>query len=694
MLKTAWRKLRQSPATLPLTALALLIAISYGPAFSADYIWDDEIFLTDAPALQAFTGLPDIWLNPRTIKKEAHYWPIVYSSFWLEYQLWGFNPIGSHIVNLLLHFAVCALLWQLLRQLAVPGAWLAAAIFALHPVHAEAAAWAIARKDLLASIFYLLAAGCWLRQFSTNSSRGRPTDSRGHSTGSRGRSRPAAGAYLALLGLFTAGMLSKSLMITFPAALLVLAWWERGRIEERELLLTAPLFLLGIVIAAADLAFYHARAVIDFTYPWAERPVIAAKALWFYAGKLLWPHPLIPIYPKWDTAADNWLNWLPLLAGLGLLSGLYLARHRIGRGPLAAALLYCIILSPTLGLFINVFMEFAFAADRYQYLASAAPIALLVAAAVKFGGAWGRVAALLLLAACGALTFRQTFIYQDNAAFWSYIIERNPAAHGGYYNLGLGLVAAGRVQEGVDAYHKALAQEGGDAGTYINLSYALLLQERFKEAAHAARQAVAADPKALLAHQNLASALHRMERYEDTLAALKAAAELMKQPTAEHNYHLGHIAGLLGRAEEAEGYLLEALAIDPNHQGSRRELLSAYLQAGRYDKARRAFPGLQQQLMQQAFAHYTGQRYGQALELYRHLAAIAPGSAEVHANLGSALAQTGRFRESIASFERALAINPELEAARLNLEHARARLGRGPGQGLGQEPGTKQGPEK
>ena len=634
------------PAALPALAIALLIVASYAPLFSADYIWDDKIFQEEAACVQAPLGVIDIWLNPRCIKNEAHYWPLVYSSFWLEYQLWGFNPLGSRVVNLLAHLCVCLLLWRLLMRLRLPGAWVAAAVFALHPVHVEAVAWAIARKDLFASVFYLLGFHCYLRF----------------------RERAASRDYIALLALFTAGMLAKSLVITLPATLLVWVWWRHGRIEARDFMQTLPLFGLGVAMAAGDLSFYHARAVIDFDYAWAERPIIAAKALWFYLGKLLWPHPLIPVYPKWDVDPANWLNWLPLVAAVALALSLWFARRVTGRAPLAGVLLFAIVLSPTLGLGINVFMLFAFAADRYQYLASAALITLFASTAVVLHRRFcahraiasaAKAALLLLLLGYGVLTFRQTLVYQDDAAFWQHIVEQNPKAHSGYYNLGLALVDKGQVQAGIDAYRHALALGDESAGTYINLSYALLQLEQYEQAAEIARRATKADPKALLAHQNLASALHKLERYEETLAALQAVAALMKKPTAEHQYHLGHIAGLLGRTEQAERYLLQSLQLQPNYTEARRELLFTYLKAGRYDKARKLDPNAAQSLARIAAGLFNDGRLEQALTHYRYAIGIAPHDADAHVNMGATLTRLGRVDDAMQSYQQALRLDPD-----------------------------------
>ena len=708
---------------LALAGLLLMLGAAYLPVLEADYIWDDRIFMEDAQPIQEPLGVLDIWGDPRQIRKEAHYWPLVYSTFWLEHRLWGFNPLGSHLVNLLLHAGVCVLLWGLLRRLQLPGAWLAAALFALHPVHVEAVAWSMARKDLLAALFYLLAAGCWLRFRGEGGAQGSgwfgaPFGSpSGPQLGSQ-RDGAQRRAYLWMLLFFVAGMMSKSMIITLPAALLIWCWWQRGRIAGRDIRHTLPLFVIGFALAAADLAFYHDRAVINISYSWLERPLIAAKALWFYAGKLLWPQPLMPIYPKWDVSPTDALNWLPLLAGLLLLAGLWFARHRIGRGPLAGVLLFAVILSPMLGLGINVFMEFSFAADRYQYLASATLITLAVSTiyhakeslstnhsplegeSARQGRSpkpsrWGvqtltTATSLALLLTYGALTHRHTHAFQNDAAFWSYVVSRNPQAHSAYYNLGLALVADGQVQEGVDAYYRELGWQpgstpdyssdsssisGAETGTFINLSFALLQLERFEEAALAARRATELDPNALLGHQNLASALHRLGRYEETLTSLQRVTELMRPPTGEQYYLKGHIATLLGRTDQAVDYLQTALTLQPDHQNARGQMRETLLQAGRYDAARRFDPALADYLSRRGNYLFTEGDYEGALQVYRHLVGVMPENAHAHSNLGSALAQLGRMQEAVASFERALAMDPELEAARRNLQQVRELLG-------------------
>ena len=135
------------------------------------FVWDDIPCIKTDPVREV-SGLWQIWFSPGAIENEYHYWPLVYTTFWLEHKLWGFDPTGYHIINVMLHLANTLLLWHLLRRLVVPGAWIVAAVFAVHPLHVESVAWVIERKDVLSGLFYLGAALVWMR-FVEQPSRGR-----------------------------------------------------------------------------------------------------------------------------------------------------------------------------------------------------------------------------------------------------------------------------------------------------------------------------------------------------------------------------------------------------------------------------------------------------------------------------------------------------------------------------------------
>ena len=247
----------------------------------------DDRIITNSEPVREVSGLWQIWFSPSAIEEEGHYWPLVYTTFWLEHKLWGFDPTGYHIVNVLLHLVNVLLLWHLLRRLAVPGAWVVAAVFAVHPLHVESVAWIIERKDVLSGLFYLAAMLAWMRFVE----------------------RPTLRRYTCSLALYTAALLSKSIAITLPAAFLIWHWWKQGRVTSMDLLRLVPFGVVGIVITVGDLSFYQSREVLSLGYSFTERILIAARALWFYAGKLLWPSELAVIYPLWDIRVSDLLAW-------------------------------------------------------------------------------------------------------------------------------------------------------------------------------------------------------------------------------------------------------------------------------------------------------------------------------------------------------------------------------------------------
>ena len=345
---------------LALLVLALLVVVSYFPAIRAGFVWDDKI-VTTLTAIQDWGGIAELWFAPGSAYLqgdvgEGHYWPLTYSTFWLEHKLWGLNPVGYHVVNILLHFANTALLWHLLRRLAAPGAWLVAAVFAVHPLHVESVAWIIERKDVLSALFYLTAVLGWIRFVE----------------------EPRRERYILVLVLFVAGLLSKSIVVTLPATLLIYHWWQWGRVTQTDLVRLVPLFLVALCITAADLSFYTSREPLSLGYSLVERVLIAARALWFYAGKLLWPTELVGIYPLWDIDIGNPLAWAYVVACIAVVALLWFGRERLGRGPLVGVVFFAVTLSPVLGFVDYGYMQFSLVADRFQYLAGIGVMAVLM----------------------------------------------------------------------------------------------------------------------------------------------------------------------------------------------------------------------------------------------------------------------------------------------------------------------------
>ena len=537
-------------------ALGVLVAAAYFPAFLAGFVWDDRIF-TGAQAVRDWSGLWRIWFSPAEIEDEAHYWPLLYTTFWLEHKLWGYAPAGYHIVNVLLHFANTLLLWRLLARLAVPGAWVVAAVFAVHPLHVESVAWVMERKDVLSGLFYLVAFSAWIRFVEEP------------------RPKLRRRSYLLALASFVLGLLSKSIVVTLPAALAIWHWWRQGRVTGADLRRLAPFFAVGLAFAVADVAFSNAREPISLGYSMIERVLIAAHALWFYAGKLLWPADLAVIYPHWEVSATDPQEWGYVAAAVALAAALWLLRRRIGRGPLAGVLFFAVTLAPVLGFVDYGYMQFSFVADRYQYLAGIGVTAVIAGAAAHGAGKLpevGRKGAMgvagVVLIVLGALTWRQAGIYRDGATFFSHVVAHNPTAREAHRNLGEALTGEGRWEEALAAFRIAVELAPEEAREHSNVGAALVMLDRMDEAEEPLRHALALNPRSTYALQNLAAMKAMRKRHGEALDLYRRLVEVSpRNPNAHHG--LGTALFHLGRLDEALDALEHALALGPRREDIR-----------------------------------------------------------------------------------------------------------------------------
>ena len=355
-----------SPRSLMLGAFVFAVTLlAYLPAVRAGFIWNDSDYVT-APALQSLAGLWRIWSE---VGATEQYYPLLHSAFWVEHRLWGDAPLAYHVVNILLHAGAACLFAAVLRRLTVPGAWLAALLFALHPVCVESVAWISEQKNTLSLVFYLAAALAYLRFHET-------------------RSKPA---YYFATALFLCALLSKTTTATLPAALLVVFWWRRGRIEwSRDVRPLIAWFVfaaaLGLFSAWVEKNFIGAEGG-EFALTLLQRGLLAGRIVWFYLGKLLLPLDLIFIYPRWTMDATLPWQWLFSLGLLALFAVLWRLRGR-SRAPLAVLLLFAGTLFPVLGFFNLYGFLFSFVADHWQYLPC---LALLAAAAALLSRAPGFV---------------------------------------------------------------------------------------------------------------------------------------------------------------------------------------------------------------------------------------------------------------------------------------------------------------
>ena len=597
-------------------ALGLLLVVSYLPAMLwGGFVWDDNAYIKVDP-VRDVSGLWQIWFSPSALKVEGHYWPITYTTFWLEHKLWGFAPTGYHIVNVLLHLANTLLLWRLLLRLTVPSAWLVAAVFAVHPLHVESVAWVIERKDVLSGLFYLTAALMWMRFVE----------------------QPNPRSYVWSLVLYAAGLLSKSIVVTLPVALLIWHWWKQGRVTSTELLRLAPFGVVGLVIVLGDLSFYWSEGAVSLGYSLTERLLIATHALWFYVGKLLWPSGLAIIYPLWDIHVADLLAWGYLIATVALVVLLWGFRSRLGRGPLAGTLFFAVTLSPVLGFVDHGYMQFAFVADRYQYLAGIGVMAVVIGVAAygvrHLPSLWQKGAlgvAAVTLVVLGILTWQQASVYRDDETFYRHIIALNPQARHTHFNLGEVLYNQGRYEEALEVVRVAVEQALDDPMAHVSLGKILNALGRFKEAETYLRRAIALSSQEWEAYLGLGKALYNQGRYEEALEVVRVAVE-QRLDSAPARVNLGLILNALDRFEEAEIHLRRAIVLDPQARDAHLNLGTVLYNQGRYEEA---------------------------LEVARVAVEQAPDFFKAHINLGAVLSELDRFEEAETHLRRAIALNPQ-----------------------------------
>src|SRR5947209_3114964 len=379
--------------------LAAVTILVYRPAWNGGFLWDDDEYVINNDLLTASDGLRRIWFS---LDSPSQYFPLTYSTFRIEHALWGLNTTGYHWVNLLLHVGNALLVWAVLARLKVPGAWLAAAIFALHPVQVESVAWITERKNVLMGFFFLLTLLAWIAFVNERTK------------------RPWLFYGLALI-LYLLALSAKTTACTLPAALFLILWLENQRISWKRIFQIVPFVVLGLAMGSLAIWWerYHqgtSRAIFTFLNP-IERILVASRAVWFYLSKLVWPSKLTFIYPRWDIASTHLLGYVWLLAGLIGCVVIYFLRRYLGRSIEVAAGFFIATLSTVLGLIMLYTFRYTFVADHYQYLACIGPIALVSAGLVKFiesarfGPRFLFSLCILIFGALGILTWRQSAGY-------------------------------------------------------------------------------------------------------------------------------------------------------------------------------------------------------------------------------------------------------------------------------------------
>jgi len=680
---------------------ALLMAVTFAaylPVWRAGFIWDDDTLLLQNPGIQTPGGLGRLWTSD---------FPLATTTLWLEWRLWGVKPLGYHLVNVLLHALSAVALWRVLTRLNIPGAGLAAAMFAVHPVNVESVAWISERKNTLCMFFYLLSLLLYLRAEGVA---GLKMETGGWNTVRPFRPFPlpypsSSLLYWLSVGAFALALLSKTAVAPLPLVLLGLAWWQRGRLALKDVWRTVPFFALAAPASLVSLWFQSHQAIgaslldVRNDFFWS-RLAGAGWAIWFYLYKAVLPFNLSFVYPRWQIDATQVRSYVPGLLVVAALLVCWRYRRGWGKAVLLGLGYFVVMLLPVLG-FLNIyFMRYSLVADHWQYFAIIGPIALAAAGITRSadipvglvlsspdadrnvsapGGSW-RGRNLLYPTVCGALaltlgllTWREGLNYTNLKTLWTATLARNPAAAIAHNNLGTLLLEEGQVDEAITHFKKALALQPNAADVHSNLGAALLGQRRLDEAILHFRQALEIQPDSAQAHNNLGNALSQQGHLDEAIAHFQKAAQL--QPAlASAQYNLGGVLLQAGRVDEAIAHLRRALELQPDLADAHMNLGNALLAKGQvneavihFGKAVELQPGLATTHYNLANALSRQGRTDEAIAHFQRVLAIQPAFAPGYNGLANALLQKGQADEALVNFQTALRIEPRLAEAHLNL---------------------------
>jgi tetratricopeptide (TPR) repeat protein len=544
------------------------------------FIWDDDAYVQNNALLRSDDGLRQIWFS---FNQPSQYFPMVYTSFRFEYALWGLNPLGYHITNIMLHAVNALLLWWVLRRLSVPGAWLAAAIFALHPVHVESVAWITERKNVLVAFFSLLCLLAWVR-FADRSH----------------KAQLAWPAYILSLVLYVLALFSKTTACMLPAALVLLLWLKHIPIDSKRWWQITPYVLLGLAMGMLtvwwETEHLGTSLAPDVRMSMVAKLLVASRALWFYVGKLFWPVNLAFSYPCWEIDAMDPLQYRWLLGCLVVAYCMWRWRDKVGRDCLTAVAFFAVTLFPMLGFFSLYTFVYTYVADHYQYVASIGPIALFAAATCRIvnrfnkpGRSVATVIAVLVLITLGTLTWRQCHIYKDLETLWRDTLKKNPDSWLANNNYGEILHKRGQIDQAIEHYRTALRVKPDYWQTHFGMGTAMFQLRQFDNAISHFQKAlensnIISNTNKSIAYNKLGIALLKKGKLDDSITNLRKAL-LFNPASAETRYNLALALIQQGKMNEAESHYHEAMRIKPNYATAHENIGDVYLVRGKIEEA-------------------------------------------------------------------------------------------------------------
>lgn len=525
--------------------LAALAFVVYWPAMFGEFIWDDkDIYIVGNKLLREPDGLRRFWFTTEPID----YYPLTYTTFWLEWRWWKLQPVGYHAVNVALHAMTAWFLWMALKELGARAAWAAALWFLLHPVAVESVAWISQRKTVLATC--LAFASAWLFIKHERKS--------GRST------------YFASIVLFALSLAAKPVAALLPIALALTSRERFGGWDRRRLASLVPHLLLAAAFVIVGWWFQSQRAIEDTPVrdeTLLQRTATAGRAFWFYLEKAVWPTNVAFVYERWESDVGSWRTWMPLFGAAAL--GLVALRWSASR---LAFAWFVLMLFPAIGFVDVYYWRYSYVADHYQY--PALPCVLALIAAVFVCGRVGAIVAIAVAVALGVSTWWYAHAYRSEESLWKDAIAKSPTAWLPHANLVQIYMRQGKTGEAIQSYRrvrelceKRIADEMQSADRAMKAGDVRRAEAYLKDV-------VAIDPFHPEAKRRLGDMAYDRGNSEAALEHY-GGAEVLERADADLRVRQGKALQSMGDLRQAAARFHEALALDPNHVEAQSRLAEA-----------------------------------------------------------------------------------------------------------------------
>jgi tetratricopeptide (TPR) repeat protein len=667
-------------------AAALLVALTvlvYLPAIvHGGFIWDDNALLTDNATIKDNSGLYTIWFTTKLVD----YVPLTSTSFWIEWRLWHMNPMGYHVTNVLLHALSAVLLWRVLKRLRIPGAFIAGLLFAAHPVCVASAAWIAERKNTLSMVFYLLSI-LWFVRFDDESAKQKPK---------------GAGKWFVLsLVSFLMALMAKGSVTVLPAVLLLIVWWRRDCITQKDFVRTVPFFVMAATFAAMTIFIQHRGEAMP-TDSLLVRVLAGGRALWFYLLKDVAPFNLTMVYPLWPVPLNRIVTYLPLIGAILLVPILWHFRFTWGKSVLFALGYFLIALAPVLGVFNMAYFAISRVSDHLQYLAIPGIVALIAACCAqlfnkKFKSAGGpnlvlagALTLVIILPLC-ALTWDHGKTFAVPETLWADNVQKNPTSWRVRNSYGAALFKNNKIDDAIVQYKAGLSIDSTAGDLHYNLANAYYKQQKREEAVVEFSHALTNGSEAFNAQNNLGIVLGELGRHKEAIPHFQEA--INKKPSwAEAYRNLGDALLKTDQTAESVKTFEQAITLDPDNSAGHNGLGAAYEKIGNLDGSIKEFQlaaqlnpndatarqNLSLVLSKKSLAAQSSGRVEDAIAQLQSAIQLNPTNASLHNSLGAAYDRAGRFDDALAQIDEALKLDPTSVTAHKNRGLVLSRKGRSP----------------